>query len=143
MTNSAFTIEQVESLISNKFVAKVTNSSIKFTEEFKEVYLKERKQGSEPISIYSKFGIDYEILGKHRIKSNEMRFFEQSKRMEKFSRKKGSGRPRNREFESDKEEVEYLRNELEYTKQENMFLKKLEELERGVSPKYPSKKNSK
>ena len=55
MTNSAFTIEQVESLISNKFVAKVTNSSIKFTEEFKEVYLEERKQGSEPISIYSNF----------------------------------------------------------------------------------------
>ncbi len=143
MTNSVFTKEQVEDLEANKYVAKVTNSSIKFTDEFKQIYLDERNQGNDAISIYTKYGIDYELLGKHRIKSNDSRFYDQSIRMEKFSRKKGSGRPRSRQFENDKEEIEYLKNELEYTRQENLFLKKLEELERSVSPKYPNRKNSK
>lgn len=102
MTKSVFTKEQGEVLISNKIVTKITNSSIKFTDEFKEIYLEESKRGKDAIKIYSKFGIDYSIIGIHRINSNDKRFLEQSTRMEKFSRKKGSGRPRVRAFENDK-----------------------------------------
>ena len=45
-----------------------------------------------------KYNIDYNILGNYRIKSNDSRLMTQSTRMEKFDRKKGSGRPRKREF---------------------------------------------
>ena len=56
MTKSVFTKEQGEVLITNKFVTKITYSSTKFTDEFKEIYLEERKRGKDAIKIYSKFG---------------------------------------------------------------------------------------
>ncbi len=124
MKNNIFTNEQIESLVGNKYVAKVTDSSIMFTEEFKQEYVRERNNGIEPRAIYKKYNIDYNILGNYRIKSNDSRLMTQSTRMEKFDRKKGSGRPRKREFSNIEEELEFLRNELEYTKQENLFLKK-------------------
>ena len=135
MKNNIFTNEQIESLVGNKYVAKVTDSSIMFTEEFKQEYVRERNNGIEPRAIYKKYNIDYNILGNYRIKSNDSRFMTQSTRMEKFDRKKGSGRPRKREFSNIEEELEFLRNELEYTKQENLFLKKIEQLERRVTRK--------
>lgn len=143
MKNNIFTNEQIESLVRNKYVSKVTDSSIIFTEEFKKEYVRERNNGIEPRAIYKKYDIDYNILGNYRIKSNDSRFMTQSTRMEKFDRKKGSGRPRKREFSNDQEELEFLRNELEYTKQENLFLKKLEQLERRVKRKSRKKKNLK
>ncbi|HHX07791.1 MAG TPA: IS3 family transposase [Erysipelothrix sp.] len=124
MKNNIFTNEQIESLVGNKYVAKVTDSSIMFTEEFKQEYVRERNNGIEPRAIYKKYNIDYNILGNYRIKSNDSRLMTQSTRMKKFDRKKGSGRPRKREFSNIEEELEFLRNELEYTKQENLFLKK-------------------
>lgn len=143
MKNNIFTNEQIESLVRNKYVSKVTDSSIMFTEEFKKEYVRERNNGIEPRAIYKKYDIDYNILGNYRIKSNDSRFMTQSTRMEKFDRKKGSGRPRKREFSNDQEELEFLRNELEYTKQENLFLKKLEQLERRVKRKSRKEKNLK
>lgn len=140
MKNNLFTNEQIESLVRNKYVSKVTDSSIIFTEEFKKEYVRERNNGIEPRAIYKKYDIDYNILGNYRIKSNDSRFMTQSTRMEKFDRKKGSGRPRKREFSNDQEELEFLRNELEYTKQENLFLKKLEQLERRVKRKSRKRK---
>lgn len=143
MKNNIFTNEQIESLVRNKYVSKVTDSSIMFTEEFKKEYVRERNNGIEPRAIYKKYDIDYNILGNYRIKSNDSRFMTQSTKMEKFERKKGSGGPRKREFSNDQEELEFLRNELEYTKQENLFLKKLEQLERRVKRKSQKEKNLK
>lgn len=143
MKNNIFTNEQIESLVGNKYVAKVTDSSIMFTEEFKQEYVRERNNGIEPRAIYKKYNIDYNILGNYRIKSNDSRLMTQSTRMEKFDRKKGSGRPRKREFSNIEEELEFLRNELEYTKQENLFLKKIEQLERRVTRKSRKEENLK
>lgn len=143
MKNNIFTNEQIESLVGNKYVAKVTDSSIMFTEEFKQEYVRERNNGIEPQAFYKKYNIDYNILGNYRIKSNDSRLMTQSTRMEKFDRKKGSGRPRKREFSNIEEELEFLRNELEYTKQENLFLKKIEQLERRVTRKSRKEENLK
>ena len=54
MKNNIFTNEQIESLVGNKYVAKVTDSSIMFTEEFKQEYVRERNNGIEPRAIYKK-----------------------------------------------------------------------------------------
>lgn len=71
-------------------------------------------------------------MGKRRVDQLAHRIRIQAQREEGFDRKKGRhvGRPKKLTFDSPEEEIKYLKDQLEYQKQEIEFLKKLEALEK-------------
>ena len=69
MRVQAFTDEEVEILRNNRYTAYVSNCSIRFTLEFKEMFM-ERKGGGIPARrIFQEAGYDVDILGTSRIKN--------------------------------------------------------------------------
>lgn len=124
-----FTIEQVEKLKESKYVLSANENQVVFTDEFKHLALCEWKSGVSPKVIFEKYDIGYSILGRNRVTGNLRRWKKQASRIEGFQRVKGSGRPKYLTFKSAEEEVEYLKNQLEYQRQEIEFLKKLKALE--------------
>lgn len=69
MRSHAFTDEEVKVLRENKYTAFVSNSSIRFTLEFKEMFLEKKKEGVPARRIFLEAGYDVDILGTSRIKN--------------------------------------------------------------------------
>ncbi len=69
MGSHAFTDEEVEILRENKYTAFVSNNSIRFTLEFKEMFLEKKKGGVPARRIFLEAGYDVDILGTSRIKN--------------------------------------------------------------------------
>ncbi len=130
MGKNHFTEDQVLELQKNKYVKKVTEKSIQFTNEFKEEFLRLDKSGLGPTTILSELGINPKVLGYRRIDKMAARIRAQSKRPEGFERKENSskGKKRKLSFESKDEELEYYKELAERLSQENEFLKKLRAL---------------
>lgn len=131
MGNVKFSPETIEKLRRNKYVVKVSESSVQFTSEFKIIIERESHQGKTQKRILSDLGIDSEVFGKRRLNSMFVRTRAQAKRPEGFERIKSPGRPKKLTFSSPEEENRYLKDRNEYLEQENEFLKKLKALERG------------
>lgn len=122
--------EEILKLSKNKYVLKVNEYQVIFTDEFKNICVKQSNNGIKTKQIFEEAGIDYYVIGSSRAKNNIERFKKQSIRVEGFTRVKGSGRPKNIEFNSIEDELQYYKDRSEYLKQENEFLKKLKALER-------------
>lgn len=133
------TEEQVEGIKKSKYVVSANENQVVFTDEFKRLALQEWKSGVSPKQIFDKYEIGYRILGKSRVRSNLVRWKKQESRLEGFQRVEGSGRPKKPTFKSIEEENQYLKDQLEYQRQEIEFLKKLKALEK----RYQRKKNIK
>ncbi len=129
MGKNRFSEEEIEFLSKNDYVLKVNEYQVIFTDDFKELCVTQSNQGMTPKKIFDEAGIGYHLIGKKRATNNIHRFKSQSKRPEGFNRIKGSGRPKNIEFKSIEEELQYYKEKAEYLKQENEFLKKLKALE--------------
>lgn len=69
MRPHAFTDEEVKVLRENKYTAFVSNNSIRFTLEFKEMFLEKKKEGVPVRRIFLEAGYDVNILGTSRIKN--------------------------------------------------------------------------
>lgn len=69
MRSQAFTDEEVKVLRENKYTAFVSNSSIRFTLEFKEMFLQKKTEGVPARRIFLEAGYDVDILGTSRIKN--------------------------------------------------------------------------
>ncbi len=69
MRSQAFTDEEVKVLRENKYTAFVSNSSIRFTLEFKEMFLEKKTEGVPARRIFLEAGYDVDILGASRIKN--------------------------------------------------------------------------
>ena len=61
-----FTEEQVKELEKNPYVKKVSNKSITYAKEFKELYWIDYQNGIQPIEIFKKYGFDPYVLGLRR-----------------------------------------------------------------------------
>lgn len=133
------TVEQIEKLKESSYVISANENHVVFTNEFKCLALREWKAGVSPKMIFEKYDIGYHVLGERRVTNNLIRWKKQESRLEGFQRIKGSGRPKKPTFKSAEEENIYLKNQLEYQRQEIEFLKKLKALE----VKYQRKKNTK
>ena len=133
MSNKIFTIEEQEKLRVNPYVKNVTDKSITYTEEFREYFINQYKQGKLPKEIFKEAGFDINILGNKRIKSNTNRFKKMSERIEGFkdTREENSGRPLKHEL-TDEEKIVKLKEENLKLKQQLEFLKKMEFLARQV-----------
>lgn len=127
MSKTRFTKEQVERLGLSSYVASVSNTTIRFTAEFKKRFLEERKSGREVREIFRECGIDPEILGEKRISGFCYQVNKKAKQNDDFSDKRAGNHRKKTEGEAGtiEQRINRLENELAYTRQEVEFLKKL------------------
>ncbi len=133
-----FTEEQVKELEKNPYVKKVSNKSITYAEEFKELYWIDYQNGMQPIEIFKKYGFDPYALGSRRRDNFTNRLKKQAAREDGFkdTRSKNSGRPSTKEL-SLEVQLERLKHKNEVLQQENDFLKRV----RFINRKQITKKS--
>lgn len=149
MGKKYFTPEQVEDLRQNKYVKKVSEKSITYTEEFKEIFILEYNSGKLPSHILIEMGFDPKILGQKRVDTIVQRTKQQSLRPEGFkdtrTNNPNSGRPISRNL-SQEEIIAKQQTEIELLKAKVEFLSDLKRLEREAmwkASKLKKKKSSK
>ncbi|MBU9714336.1 HTH domain-containing protein [Evansella tamaricis] len=144
MGKNKFSEEQQKQLRSNPFIEKVSETTISYTEEFKERFYQEYHSGKGPSAILRDMGIDPTLLGKRRKDSLVLRVKEYAVRIDGYKdlRGKNPGRPSTKEL-SDADRIKRLEHQLRYLKQENEFLKKTEFLDRQAEWKEKQKQSQK
>lgn len=138
MSNKLFTKEEVKILSKNKYVKKVSEKAITYTDEFKSIFIVENEKGKFPREIFEEFGFDTNILGVERIKSCGKRWRTAFKKDGVCgltdARKLNSGRPSEKELTIE-EKYERLKAHNNLLKAENELLKKIQYIERGLNNK--------
>ena len=144
MGKNYFTPDQVEQLKKNKYVKHVSEKTITYTEEFKEIFILEYKTGKLPSQILTEMGFDCKLLGYKRIDNIVQRTKKQALRPEGFkdTRSTESGRHLEREL-SPEEQMERLKQENEILKAKVEFLSLLRKAEREAAWKESKSKKKK
>ena len=81
---SRFTADQIRRLRDSPYVLSVTKTTVTFTAEFKKIFYDQRHNGLSPEKVFSKYGIDPEVLGSTRIRGFAQRVEEQASRDDGF-----------------------------------------------------------
>ncbi|MGG7153474.1 IS3 family transposase, partial [Clostridium neonatale] len=135
MSKKTFSDEEVRSLSNNKYVKKVSNKSITYTNEFKIHFIAEYNNGKSPRTIFEEAGFNIDVIGLRRIDCSSSRwrkaYNENGVLGLDDTRRNNSGRPREREVTKD-DIIAKQNAEIEYLKAEVELLKKLELQERQV-----------
>ena len=138
MSNKIFTEEEIAILSKNKYVKKVSNKGITYTDEFKRIIIVENNNGKFPRQIFEEHDFNIEILGMKRVESSGKRWRSAFRRngvsQLQDTRKFNTGRPSEKEL-SIEEKYEKLQAKIKLLQAENELLKKLEMMERGVKIK--------
>ena len=144
MGRNRFTADEQRVLIDNQYVENVSETTITYSEGFKERFALEYAAGKLPSVILRECGFDPKMLGRERQRSLVKRIKKYSQRPEGFSdtRKESSGRPRVKEL-TDAEKIQRLEHQVRYLKQENEFLKKIRFLDRQAEWECKRKQNRK
>lgn len=133
MSKKLFDKKEMEILSRNQYVKNVTEKGITYTDEFKQIFIRESNKGLMGRNIFEIHGFDVDIIGIKRIHSSGKRWRSAyGKKGEcglKDTRKGNSGRPKEKGL-SLEEKYERLKAQNAFLKVENEFLKKLEILER-------------
>lgn len=135
MSNKLFSKEHIEILSKNKYVKKISDKAITYTDEFKNIFITENELGKFPREIFEECGFDIDILGMKRVESSGKRW-RAAYRNEgvlglQDTRKDNSGRPKEKDL-SIEEKYERLKAQNNLLKAENELLKKLDMLERKM-----------
>lgn len=69
MSNKLFSPEEVELLSKNKYVERVSNKSITYTDKFKRIFITENSSGKPLTIIFAECGFDVKLLGGGRIRA--------------------------------------------------------------------------
>lgn len=131
MSKALFTDRQVEKLSKNKWIKRISNKGITYTEDFKIKLLKETENFKKfPQDIFRECGIDPDIVGISRIQNSAYRWRQQYNNIGeiKDTRKGASGRPRIYEL-SDSEKLKRAEARIKILEAENELLKKNELIE--------------
>lgn len=80
MSNKLLTKKEIEILLKNPYVKSVSEKSITYTDEFKNIFISEYANGMIPSAIFRKYGFNVEALGYERIKTSSYRWRNQAKR---------------------------------------------------------------
>ena len=146
MGKNYFTPAQVEELRKNKYVKKVSEKAITYTEEFKEIFMLEYNNGNIPSMILTEMGFDPKVLGYKRIDNIVQNLKKQAIRPEGFKDTRinniNIGRPCTRNI-TDKEKMERLKQENEMLKAKVEFLSLLKRAEREAAWKESKSKKKK
>lgn len=138
MSNKLFSNDEIKILSSNKYVKKVSEKGITYTDEFKRIFIVENQKGKLPREIFAECGFDINIIGLQRIKSSGSRwrsaFRKNGVDQLQDTRKYNTGRPSEKEL-SLEEKYKKLQAKIKLLQAENELLKKLEMLERRENQK--------
>lgn len=138
MSKKLFSNYEIEILSKNKYVKKVSEKGITYTDEFKRLFIAENENGKLPREIFTECGFDINVIGLQRIKSSASRWRSAFRRngVEQLqdTRKYNTGRPSEKNL-SLEDKYKRLQAKLKLLQAENELLKKLEMLERGVNQK--------
>jgi len=139
-----FTLEEQRELAANPYVEKVSETTITYTEKFKEEFAMDYAAGKGPSAILREHGFDPAVLGKDRKDGLVKRTKEYSLRIGGFgdARKENTERPRKKELTAG-EKIQRLEQQVRYLKQENEFLKKIRFLDRQAEWEWKRKQNRK
>lgn len=74
MSNKIFTQDEIEILSRNKYVKRVSDKGITYTDEFKRLFIAENENGKPPTIIFKECGFDLNILGLDRVRSSGKRW---------------------------------------------------------------------
>lgn len=131
MSRKLFTEEQQQLLRNNPYVYSVTASRLQLTKEFKELFMTAYNSGDSPRTILENYGFDIGIIGERRIwcisqyiRTEFQKYGEFCEGFGPRQHKRISGAPSNKPL-TEQEEIQQLRHELDYLKQEMEFLKKI------------------
>lgn len=138
MSKKLFSNKDIELLSKNKYVKKVSEKGITYTDEFKRLFISENEKGKFPRDIFAECGFDINVIVLKRIQSAGSRWRSAFRRngIEQLqdTRKFNTGRPTEKDL-SLEEKYEKLQAKLKLLQAENELLKKLEMLERSVKQK--------
>lgn len=148
VSQEPFTEEERLSLLNNQYVSGVTNDSVQFTEEFKELAYNEFLKSGKPMrEIFREHGIDPEILGSKRIWNFTAKLQGKAKKSQGFgdARKYNKRRPACTPIEEKALTVRVrdLEHELAYMRQEVEFLKKTQMADMEARILWESKQSRK
>ncbi|WP_286184115.1 IS3 family transposase [Clostridium sp. CCUG 7971] len=143
MSKKLFTEEEIKVLTKNKYVKKVTNKGITYTDEFRMLFIDENNNGKSTIQIFNECGFDSEVLGVGRIKSigKRWRSLYRNGGISRLTDKRThcSGRPTTKNL-SLEEKYARLEAKMKLLKAENELLKKLDnDRKAGVEKKVELK----
>lgn len=143
MSKVKFSKKAVEKLKKNPYVKTVSEHGITYTEEFKNIFIKEHSEGIPTSIIFERYGFDINVLGENRIHSASKRWRQQANREEDFTDKRAirSGRASSKEL-SEEETIEKLKHKIAILEQENTFLKKVHMIELQAKKKVQHEKNT-
>ena len=136
---------EIEILRCNPYVKSVTERSISFTEDFKQMAYEAKRKGVPVAETMRKNGIDPEILGAKRIENFSYLLNKKAKKTGEFKdqRSENYHRPAKTGEETMEDRLRQLEHELAYTRQEVEFLKKLQAVNMEAQRKWESKHQQK
>jgi len=121
-----FTKEQMEILRKNPYVLAINEKQIRFTKEFKQTFcILYTKDGMRPKEIFEKLGFDYRMLGERRIWGISEKIRKEFSSNDGFSRDALAPRTRQSDESGLRDEINRLRSEVDYLKQEQSSLKSI------------------
>ncbi|MCQ2211901.1 MAG: hypothetical protein MJZ34_16590 [Paludibacteraceae bacterium] len=125
-----FTPAQIEELSQNENVLAISEMTINFTEEFKQLIAEERKHGKTMNQIFKENGINPDYLGQKRIESLRYRINKLNKKRE-ADKQTGGRKPvksKEQEIIELKNRIKQLENKVTTMEHLNAFLKKIQDL---------------
>jgi transposase len=135
MPKKHFTEKEIKNLSNNTHVKSVTTKGIKYTDDFKEIFIAENKNRKPPRQIFEENGFDVDVLGIVRVNRAASRWRAAYNKFGalglKDKRKDNSGRPTKRELTLEEKNTR-LEAQIQLLKAENELLKKLDMMERGL-----------
>ena len=135
MSKKVFTEKEIKLLSTNPYVKTVSSKGITYTDEFKHIFIAEKRKGKFARDIFEQHGFYVEVLGNQRIKSASRRWNDTYNESGiiglRDTRAGNSGRPRERELSLEEKNAR-LEAQINLLKAENELLKKIGFAERRM-----------
>lgn len=134
--------DYVKELNEHRYVEQATEWTVSFTEEFKQLVYDEYYRGRSTREIFEEAGFDAEKLGAKRIENFRNCLMRKSREENGFADKRknrSQQAPASTEAQLQKR-IRELEHRNAYLEQENDFLKKIQELEKGCTGKAAGRK---
>lgn len=135
MSQKVFNEKEIKRLKINPYVKNVSEKSITYHDEFKNLFVLQLEEGKTPRMIFEQAGFDVDVIGMKRIEAAASRWKQAYKKSGlvglKDSRQTNSGRRLNRELTA-QEQTARLEAKIKLLEAENELLKKVYLMERGL-----------
>jgi len=124
--HNKFTEEQMQSLQGNKYIRSIGEDMVYYTDECKRLcWHMLTVENLMPKEIMRRLGLDYQTLGRPRVRSLMYSLRKQHECVGGGSANQGDEQPKRREKQTPEQKLERVQAENEYLKQELEFIKKI------------------